>query len=532
MAGMTFGDCLSFLLSILDISMNRLSRAINVDNSLVNRWIHGKRIPPYNTAYIENIAEYLSRNFHNSTQINHLNELFCNICGNNASASLIKDKIRMILSECQGYSIECRKKERIKNNNTDVKDIINQNSLYCRNTSKKILSLSADDKIFFGTGNTLSLCIDLLKSAVNLRSLRSITIYITYSNYLETKSGETVQLINEIKTQLLKAAGKGINVCFLVKLDSNINRTLDFIRFIYPVLLTGRLMVYYNIKYSIADSDREIFVVPGIGAISCIPAGESSHEKCGFFFKNKNAVNIFNNYFKMLLKSNSRELIKYYTRDTDMEYYHDLLEAQENIGSSFLYRTGQHPLMMSVALFRSILERKGFSKKVISCSAEIFEMHLNTFKKNICRYEYYDVCSLKAVTNLINSREFPLLINGTIETVVLDTDELLKIIENVIHTVKSFGNYKLCFTQEKDFFGYGECCVFIKEKCALLYEMHGGSGTAPETKLSINEPMVVIAAEKYFMEKYEQIAPINKDKDEIIRFLEKQMHLLNNEKCR
>ncbi|HAQ42265.1 MAG TPA: hypothetical protein DCM73_16525 [Clostridiales bacterium] len=529
MTDMTFGECLRSLLSILDISMNRLSKAINVDNSLVNRWIHGKRIPAYSTAYVENIAEYLSKSFHNSTQIKRLDDLFYDICENNTSAVLIKDKIKVILSECQGYSIERRKRERIKPNNQDSKYELPHNSSYCRNIiSKKTLSLSADDKIFFGNSNVLSLCIDLMKSASNLRSLRDNTIYVTYNNYMEIGSSEVFQLMDEFRTQMLRVADKGINMCFLLKLDNNIDRILNFIKFIYPVLVTKRLMIYYYTKYGIIDSDREICIVPGVGALSCFPSGENPHEKCGFFLKNRHAVNIFNDYIKMLIKANSKALIKYYPQDKRIEYYSDLLKAQENIGNSFLYRTGQHPLMMPASLYKRILERKKFLPKDISLSMKTFETQLNAFKKSINRYEYYDICSAKAITDLINNRKFPIFINGTIETVSLNKDEVMEIMKNIIDTIKSFDNYKFSLIHDTGSCGYDSCYVFIKERWVLFYEMCMGSDTSSETKLSVNEPMVVSAAEKYFMEKHEQIAPINKDKHEIVKFMKRQMNLLND----
>ena len=93
MANMKFGECLKQLLSILGISMNQLSKAINVDSSLVNRWVNDKRIPLYNTSYIEHISEYLSKNVTNTFQIQHLNKLFMDICKNGSSEDSIKDKI-------------------------------------------------------------------------------------------------------------------------------------------------------------------------------------------------------------------------------------------------------------------------------------------------------------------------------------------------------------------------------------------------------------------------------------------------------
>ena len=63
----------------LDISMNQLSKAINVDSSLVSRWVSGKRIPAYNTIYIDSITEYFSRNIKNSFQEQNLNKVLLSL---------------------------------------------------------------------------------------------------------------------------------------------------------------------------------------------------------------------------------------------------------------------------------------------------------------------------------------------------------------------------------------------------------------------------------------------------------------------
>ena len=105
-----FGECLNMLLSALNISNNRLSKSINVDSSLISRWLHEKRIPSYRTNYIENISEYLSQNILNSFQEQRLDEVINTLCENIDSKMSVKDKINKVLLEAQGYSLETKKK--------------------------------------------------------------------------------------------------------------------------------------------------------------------------------------------------------------------------------------------------------------------------------------------------------------------------------------------------------------------------------------------------------------------------------------
>ncbi|PHV69749.1 hypothetical protein CS063_14235 [Sporanaerobium hydrogeniformans] len=107
---MLFSDCLRTLLSISGISINRLSRAITIDNSLVNRWVNGKRIPPYNTLYIEQISEYICKHIKNSFQEKQIDELFFTMDKPEDIGYSLEKKIEIILLEAQGYSIKNKKK--------------------------------------------------------------------------------------------------------------------------------------------------------------------------------------------------------------------------------------------------------------------------------------------------------------------------------------------------------------------------------------------------------------------------------------
>jgi len=94
MKHLEFGECLDYLLKTLGISINRLAKAINVDNSLANRWVNGKRVPTYNSLYIEDITNFLADNIKNSIQINSINTLFLEMFGDNAQADTPKEKIK------------------------------------------------------------------------------------------------------------------------------------------------------------------------------------------------------------------------------------------------------------------------------------------------------------------------------------------------------------------------------------------------------------------------------------------------------
>ncbi|WP_054750058.1 helix-turn-helix transcriptional regulator [Ruminiclostridium josui] len=153
---MKFGECLRYLLSIFEVSIAKLSKVINVDNSLVNRWVNEKRTPAYNTDYVEKISEYLSGCILNSYQLQYLDEFFIKVCGDYNIEIDTKEKIKKILLQAQGYSIEYKKnlpkenknlfkvKKTLKEMNTNNVDLLNAQD------SDLSINLSSEDKILVG----------------------------------------------------------------------------------------------------------------------------------------------------------------------------------------------------------------------------------------------------------------------------------------------------------------------------------------------------------------------------------------------
>jgi len=173
-----FGECLKRILCILDISINRLAKAINVDNSLVNRWVNGKRIPAYNTPYIDSITDFVARNIRNSFQVQQIDELYAEICNLYDSEYPIKDKIRILLQEAQGYSIEHRKREKARNKENS--GICHRIRTEITGKEKAIFDLSSEDKIIIGTENILSAVADLLTAVSELPPENKSSIYIQH----------------------------------------------------------------------------------------------------------------------------------------------------------------------------------------------------------------------------------------------------------------------------------------------------------------------------------------------------------------
>ena len=360
-----FGECLTSLLSILDISANRLSKAINVDSSLVNRWVNGKRIPGYDSIYIESITEYFAKNFLNSLQIQRLNELFLSACDNRELAGMPKEMIAKLLLEAQGYSMECKRRERINRLQKGQNPINDENPLFAINELTHSVALSKEDKIIFQIETILSAAVSLLEIAAQQTCENNETIYITYNNDMSL-ANQNRHLMDGLRNALLNAINKGWQVILLVHLNSNINRIISLIKFAKPLVKTGKFNSYYLNKYYTTGTGRENITVPGIGALSCFSTGENSEVNCAFYFRNEIAVEVFKNYYQMLIANHNQPLIKYYARENSHIFNQCLLKREETIGDRFLYKPCAGLVTLPENLYLKLLKKK--SAPMMSCS--------------------------------------------------------------------------------------------------------------------------------------------------------------------
>lgn len=517
-----FSECLISLLSILDISANRLSKAINVDSSLVNRWVNGKRVPGYSSLHIQSIAEYFAKNILNSLQVQRLNELFLRVCGNHEFTGDQKEKITKILLEAQGFSIECKRKEQKQSKQS------NSQQLYCQNINELTPSvvLSSADKIIFTTEDIFSAAVSLLEIAARQKCGINNTIYITYNSDLDIVNRD---LIRCLRNALLKVINNGWNVILLLRLNNNTNRMIRLINFAKPLIKTGRFNPYYINKYDTSASSKENLTIPGIGVLSCFSTKSNSEINCAFYLRNKFAVKVFTDYYQIVLADYAQPLTKYYSPENSIDFGYGLIKSEENIGDRFLYKYCAGLLTLPENLYIKLLKKKEFSNDEMLTALDFYRKRLDSFLANIQNYQYYDIYSADSIKDLIKNRQLHIYSSSGIELSDLEVQDVLALLRNVITLLKTYHNYHIAFITRnidtESTVDSGYYCV-VKERQAVFVEIPKLSNVKPAVRLSIVEPMLVKTFGEYFKEIWEQIAPVNKNKQEIIEWLQSQINLL------
>lgn len=422
MSHIEFGQCLKVLLGSLSISINRMAKAINVDASLANRWVNGKRVPTYNSTYIEDIVEFLAQNVKNSWQVESIDNLFLKVHGTRDNSLSIKDKLRKILYEAQGYSLEKLKNKTSKNSSQGNKK---DRTLDLPNSYR----LSAKDIIIFGTNDIIAACNSALYSALNYLPSSKGKIYITYFNELPISQKEYDNVLRFHKA-LLELLKNGWEVHFLVRINENIDRTIGLIDFTKSLISTGRFSIYYLSHYEHSTIGKDYVIVSDYCAMACFTFNDKN---AGSLFLTPAAITLYTEYVKNLISTYGRSLLHYYSMDECIDYNLSLANCEDSIGNRILYKDCFGVITLPLNLYEDLLKRRNLNPSEIKKALTFYKKRLEAFHSNIDAYEHIDLYPINFINHLVKNQEINLYDHTGITPVQLEKREIIQLLENIIH---------------------------------------------------------------------------------------------------
>lgn len=525
----TFGECLKYLINTLDISMSRLAKSLTVDTSLVNRWIHDKRIPPLNSNYIENITDILSKNILTNYQYSRINDFLDNYYDYSTTEN-IQNKINNALYESQGYSFEKRKKDKIMEQKLESTTEVNINPFDSNMNvirEDNITNLSHDDLIIYGIDSIFTASIPLLEKASQcLSNEHNNTIHLTCNNLNTFDIGDI--RIHMWRELLIKVLNRGWKIIIIIKLHNNLLITRKLMSFLYPILHSKKVIIRYFDKYDFFASMRELCIVPRIGALNLFPTkNNAGSSTCCFYLKTVAAVNAYEEYMNIVVNNHTKILLNYYPPCMISDYCYQYSGINSYGGNQLDYYYKFNILALPPSLYEKLLERTDLNDKIIKQSAVFFNKQVQVKKENLQLYRYYDIQYGDSLNNLVNTKKIELFTLAGPRVVNINTDEIIECYENIIKALLTYPNYHMAIIHQNDFSPDYLVNCYIKERYGAVFELYT-MDTEP-IRYYIDEPLIVRAIEDYYKEQWSFIAPVYKDKIDSITYLNGMIHNLKNQ---
>lgn len=514
---MTFGICLKTLLTSLNISMSQLARAINVDSSLVCRWVHGSRIP--SNIYIDNIAEYLSKIPVSPVQLRIIEELIFNL---NISTSTLpevhKERIQFILHQSL---INSKKLTNKKYNKKNVNELQGKELIY-----NNAVNLSEQDKLLFGIDNIYEAFHSLLDTAIlNQKDIKNKKIYLTYNDNTDT-SIFSEDLIKPVVEKLLYAIEHNWEIHLLIRLDSSANILIKFINYILPLIKTGKVKLYHLTNSDNFMTRKELYIISDVGALSCFPSDINNNIKCAFMIMTPLGIEVLSNYAKMLKEYNSTEIIEYYNIDMSKRYVSTLTESIEKIGIQYRYNNSFIRLLLPENLYIKLVNQIDMSKEEKELSIYYFQKQCQGLFKNLCNHKFMDIYFKSRFNKLCESKSLYLQTYTGIKAVTLENQDLIEYLEHIKYIIHNYPNYNMAIVYNNHTDFINNITLYIKEREIVYLDVFDNHEAY--IRLSINDPIIVNAFVNYYHAIWQKISPLNKEKEEVLSLIEDYINMIKD----
>ncbi|HEY8421093.1 MAG TPA: helix-turn-helix transcriptional regulator [Thermoclostridium sp.] len=546
----TFGECLAAILNALDLKCSKLAKEINVDPSLIYKWLRGERVPSYDTTYIEQISNYIANKISNSFQRKAITDLLSGygINVSEMSNTGLKNKIMMWLQEAQGYSIKLHKKmisekkykidsvpnitNLIKNIDTGTKQ--NHGKANIMNHDPGINGNLFNDNVQVITGHeeVIYSMLKLLKQAHRKPDSYDDKILITFNS----ETGilfDDMDLKNKCIHALYCALSHGWNIIFLIRLSNNNQRTIRIIEDLQVLLPHGNLMVYY---YHKACDDifalNDLCIVPHTGALLgfCSKIGQQVDR--AFLHHEKTSVDTLTSYFFQQLTF-AKPLLKAYPSYKTPEFQQALVEADEIPGDKYVFKNGLSTVTIPLNLYEKYLNLGNRTEQEISYRKFMHKKRLESFESQVKYYEFRDICFIESLEMLVKNKKYTFDEYYMLENRTISNEDIVCHLENLINMLEKYDNYEVAFVSKQDFISLSNICWLVKRNSGVFIETLNNDKLAdnnnPEMNFIITEKSIVNAFHDYFLKLWCHIPDKNKDKRNSINYLQLLINKINTE---
>jgi len=521
----TYGECLAEILKALDVKCSRLAREINIDSSLIYKWLRNERVPPYDSLYIDLILNFLSKKLIYPFQKKSVIEILSNygIALSDASDETIINSLRRILENSQANSIKLHKK------------IKNEHKLKATTTAGTAgltgrPGLTGNEKIFCGFDNVqivkgslevIHSAADLLTRTPKAPPVNEKTILITFNNDLRLQLFTREIYRTCIKT-LHDLLSNGWKCILHTMFDGNTDRTIKIIEGILSLLTTGNLSVYYYPRQLYEhEKETELCIIPQNGALLSFPTQTNDQIDSAFLFRSNSSIEILSSRFFKNLDS-AKPLLKPFPSQKSVEFQHAFADNEEAPGEKYVFKGGLSTLTLPLDLYEKYLKLNGIANQELSHRKYLHKRRIDAFKEHVKHYKFRDICFVESVVDLVENRKYSYDEKYIIRNHTPQNSDIAYQLEYLAGLLETYDNYNVAFVSKKHFLHMNNINWMVKSNSCVLIESGLNIGTDyldSDKNFLISEKSVVNAFHDYFNILWDSIPDENKDKKNSIDWL-------------
>lgn len=540
----TYSECLSGILSALNMKSSKLSREINIDSSLIYKWLRNERVPSNESPYIELILDSIMKRLDNLVQRNAVIELLAKyeVPLSSPTEESLKFSLRLFLQSSQNYSLKVQNKLKHSRKNVTIKaqqqnairantdsgneDLSARNEMEHRNAIQllgrtRAQLTSGHDKVQIISGSSEILCaiINLLLTAMKKHNSREPILLTCNSDLLLSPGAqELTRMLVQIMDELLRC---GREIVLLIKVDENGKRTVRIIENLH-LLSAGNLKVYYHKKSGESFFNKELCIVPKAGAICGFSTQSEGLPDSAFLFQSRQSIEIWSaRYYQDL--SAAVPLLKVYPPQDSYEFQKVFADIEEHPGNKYVFKEGLSTTTMPSALYEKYLKLTGITGQELSYRIHLHNRRLEAFHVQIRSYQYKDIYFIEALDELIENNKYSFDENYILRNIKPDNIDIICQLEYLIYLLQTYDNYEIAFVSKNDYPHIVNINWMVKHDGLVMIETYHHvikkDISHQEKNFTISDKSIVKAFHNYFLYLWDELSDETKDKKKAIKKL-------------
>lgn len=518
MEQLSFGEELRRLMQKMPVST--LARGITVDKSAVYRWLRNIRTPSLNTDHVDHIATFLKLGLQDIERL----------------------KQAQVRSLSQTQRGSASRKRLSSDSNTAVNWFIEET--YSRNGSSPLQRRSERPGILprplrpatlRGANSVLQAATELIAGAQPERSVDEPTILLSMQGEeLFEGTPSSSGLEHGWREALQGALRRGWKIEHLLRLDKNIGRSLHIAQsMLGPIEIGGYHPRYFD-RYGLLRTPYEMVIVPGHAAMLLLAIHNATRADGAIILTEPVQIDMMRAHYSQLRENTNPLLQRFLPQAQEMEFTLAMVNAESQPGGRMSAMDGlsgltHPPLWISEdAIIGHNARRSGMvSEADIPHYLSVLQRRLTAFEAHVMRYDYLDICPLRAIRQLTNTGQLHPHLPLAIEFVPLRLR--LEHIRRVIYLLQRYEHYRLALLDEHEELALNPRPAYIIAGNGDVF-ITTSSYATPETPINmqvhITEATIVAAFREHFLQMWERIAPPHRQKADVIMLLEQQAAIL------
>jgi transcriptional regulator with XRE-family HTH domain len=511
--GPSFGDYLTGLLSQRNLTPRDLASLLELDLSLMYKWLRGERTPRFNSGHTDRIAEAL-----------HLSPP--------ERQTLFQSQARS-LRERPAYRPHPAPRSRFVS--APVESLIDHRTQFLPGRAPTPRGVKSSPTTLVegamrGPRAALEAAIEILATAPSPRSLDQ-TIQLTWQG-----EGALDPFNPPFGTdwvyEMRGALARGWKVKQIWRLNRDINRSVTLVRTMLDLVGAGAYESFFIPKHETLQMPYDMLIVPDHAAALFLATADGSTVDSALVTREPAQIALFSAHFDLLAKS-AQPLMESYPRRF-VGLFEKVLAESELRSPGRLFVKYSPSVMTEPADFNSetsfVAERMrdmGFTSAALTQRLERRRERLMALLAHVETTDCYDICTMQSIEDIVSHGWY--LENAQLRpTKGAPVAERRQHLENAIAVLERYPHFQLALLDERE----ARELKVIRETMwealgaerVLINACSIDSDDQPVyMDITLNEPNIVAAFVSYYESLWQRIAPEHRDKKWVIAWLNKQL---------